>query len=178
MNENKNRRSARHPLLTGLRYDVYAFIEANPGCSRADVARGLKLSSSSATARIKELLDEGLIMEPAGVTKRNSYGTRVRCLTISDRGEGSAPLDRVRVRVTLTIDYNGNYGVTAEVIDGNVQVGHAAPILRKDITLTAPPRQSFETALNTEEVVPISAAELRADAELIIDGVAVIVEED
>jgi hypothetical protein len=88
------------------------FIGNNPNCTRRDVAKGLALPNNVATARIKELIDEGYIHEPLGVRKRNPSGVNAKVLLVTDQKAGAKPLDKVRVEVELAIDCNGNYYVS------------------------------------------------------------------
>lgn len=122
------------------------FIGNNPQCTRSDVAKGLRLGMSSATARIKELIDEGFVHEPLGVRKRNSSGVNARVLQVTEQAAGSKPLDKVRIEVELAIDCNGNYYVAqAYVVNsayvtslvGNQPVGYRK-VKTQRFTVTAP----------------------------------------
>ena len=165
-----DRTRARNPFLTGLRQDVHLFIKANPNCTRRDVAAGIGLPNNVATARIKELIDEGYLFEPPGVTKRNSSGVRARVLQISDRPAGGSPLDKVRIEVTLTIDHNGNYGAAATVVGGGHQSGKTIPIMSKRITVTAPHPDSYKSSTAAETVSTVSRMETQNYADDIIDA--------
>jgi hypothetical protein len=94
------------------------FIGNNPKCTRRDVAQGLKLPNNVATARVKELIDEGFVYEPVGIRKLNPSGVNARVLEVTDQKAGAKPLDRVRVEVRLAIDYNGNYYVEDAFVVG------------------------------------------------------------
>jgi hypothetical protein len=167
---------ARHPFLHGLRQDVYYFVQANPNCTRDDVSRGLSLKSSTATARIKELIDEGFIFEPPGIRKENRSGVRAKVLRVTDRQQGGKPLDRVRIEIELTIDCSGNYGARARVVGGD-PTGHPAHVIKKqNVTITAPHPSTYASLFTEGEVVPVSRYELQAHAEDIIEGEAFTVE--
>lgn len=58
----ENKRSGR---TEQLRAEVLAYIEANPGVSRRQIAEGLKMPKllNSISARVSELLDDGLIIQ-------------------------------------------------------------------------------------------------------------------
>lgn len=160
----------RNPILSGLRQDVYQFVKLNPRSTRRDVAQGLGLPNNVATARIKELIDEGLLIEPPGITKRNKSGVRAKVLQISQRPAGGKPLDRVRVEVVLTIDCNGVYGAEAHVVDGQPQTGRPHKILAKKITVTAPHPDTYAAAMDENTVAPVSRHELQHGADDIIDA--------
>ena len=162
--------AGRSPELQGQRYDVWQFIRDNPLCIREDVARGLSMKSSTATARVKELIDLGYLIEPPGMTKLSRSGVMSRCITLSDRKAGGRINDRVRIEVTLTIDHKGVYGATARVLDGLSQAGTPTPILRKLLTLTAPPIESYEASVDTSTVATVSRLQLQAEAGQIIDA--------
>lgn len=169
---------ARSAHLQGLRLDVWQFINDNPGCTREDISRGLSLKSSTATARIKELIDEGFVIEP-GARKLNRSGVRAKVLMLNpDRKAGGKPLDHVRVEVTLTIDCNGVYGARAKVVDGKQQTGKAIPILGKRVTITAPHPDSYKSAFLEDELAPVSRMEIRDHLNDIVDADYTIVEDD
>jgi hypothetical protein len=148
---------------------VYQFVSANPNCTRRDVAMDLKLPNNVATARIKELIDEGYLFEPPGITKRNPSGVRARVLRASDRPAGGSPLDRVRIEVVLTIDCNGVYGAEARVIDGGHQATIRHPIKKQRITITAPHPDAYKAILDAENVSTVSRMETENYADDIID---------
>lgn len=162
--------------LQGLRLDVYRFISFNPHCTREDVAKGLELKSSTATARIKELIDAGYVFEPQGVRKTSSYGVRSRVLQVTDRPMSGVKNDRVAVEVTLTIDCNGVYGATARVVNGKPQSGRTRPLSAKRLTLLAPPPAVIAAQADHSEVVRESAIDLQLSGDQIIDGDYKIVE--
>ena len=169
---------ARSAHLQGLRLDVWQFINDNPGCTRDDVSRALSLKSSTATARIKELIDEGFVIEPGG-RKLNKSGVRAKVLTLNpDRKAGGKPLDRVRVEVTLTIDCNGVYGAQAKVIGGKPQAKDHIPILGKRLTLTAPHPDTYKSAFIEGDVVEVSRAETVWRRDDIIEADYQIIEDD
>ena len=167
--EQHDRTRARNPFLSGLRQDVYLFVQNNPRVTRRDVAKGLSLPNNVATARIKELIDEGYLFEPPGIRKRNSSGVNARVLEISDRPAGGSPLDRVRVEVVLTIDCNGVYGAEATVVGGGHQTGKAHPIKKHRVTITAPHPDSYKAAISAENVSTVSRMETENFADDIID---------
>ena len=167
---------ARSPELQGLRYSVWQFVRDNPRVTRDDISRGLGMKSSTITARVKELIDLGYLIEPPGITKLNSSGVRARVLMLSDRKACGKVNDKVRVEVTLTVDCNGVYGVTARVVNGLKQSGRATPIATKQMTLTAPPTASYDAFLDTSTVAPVSRLNLQQHADQIIDADYKIVE--
>lgn len=173
---NDSNTDARHPFLHGLRQDVYYFVRSNPDCTRDDVSRGLALKSSTATARIKELIDEGFIFEPPGIRKENRSGVRAKVLRVTDRQQGGKPLDRVRIEIELIIDCSGNYGARARVIGGE-PTGHPTHVIKKqNITITAPHPSTYYSLFAEGEVIPVSRYELQAHADDIIEGEAFTVE--
>lgn len=164
-----DRTRARNPFLSGLRQDVYYFVQANPNCTRSDVTKGLRLPHNVSTARVKELIDEGYLFEPPGVRKRNSSGVRAKVLQVTDRPAGGNPLDKVRIEVTLTIDCNGVYGAEATVVGRGHQSGKAYPIKRQRITTTAPHPDAYKSMLNEKNVSTVSRMETETYADDIID---------
>jgi hypothetical protein len=162
--------NGRSPELQGQRYDVWQFIRDNPMCIRDDVSKALGLKASTATARVKELIDLGYVVEPPGATKVGRSGVKGRCLVLSARKAGGVVNDRVRVMVTLTIDCNGVYGASAYVIGGLHQTGAATPILSKPLTLTAPPAASYAASLDPSDVAPVSRLDTQQHASQIIDA--------
>jgi len=168
--EEHDRTLARNPFLTGLRQDVYMFVQANPNCTRRDVAKGLGLANNVATARIKELIDEGYLLEPLGERKLNPSGVRAKVLCVSDRPAGGKPLDKVRIEVCLTIDCNGVYGVESHVVGGGHQTGKTHRIKSQRITLTAPHPDSYKALTNAENVSTVSRMEIEKYADNIIDA--------
>jgi DNA-binding Lrp family transcriptional regulator len=163
----------RHPLLNGLRKDIYDYIEAFPNSTRAQIADGLRMRSSTATARIKELIDEGYVFE-TGVRQRNKSGVMSKCLQVTDRPQGGKPNDKVRVEVTLTIDHNGVYGATAHVVGGKKQSGKAFKIKSQRVTLTAPHPEAYKSSKRAENENPtatvINRLELQSGNGDVIDA--------
>ena len=102
-----------------MHHDVYLFVKDNPACTRRDIAKALGLRSSSATARVKELIDRGLLMENGTVMDTVSK-KRVRALFAPTDFQHKAPRDRVRVIVKLIVDEKGNYHAAAEVVDERI----------------------------------------------------------
>lgn len=159
----------RSPELQGQRYDVWQFIQDNPYCTRDMVSRGLSLKASTATARVKELIDLGYVVEPPGARKETAAGVMARCLILSDRKAGGVVNDRVRIEVHLTIDCNGVYGASARVINGDPQSGATTPIATRTMTLTAPPSEAYAASLDTATVSPVSRLQMQREADQIID---------
>lgn len=174
----EDRTTARHPHLTGLRQDVYYFVAENPNSTRDDVSRGTGIKSSTCTARIKELIDEGFLIEPPDIRKENRSGVKSKVLVVSDRAMGGSPLDKVRIEVILTIDCNGVYGATAHVVRGMPQsAATARTIKRQRVTLTAPHPDTYKAATGAEKVMPVSRYELQTHADDIIDGTVTYVDD-
>lgn len=163
-------KGGRHPLLQGQHLTVYQFIHDNLYCTREDVSRATGIKSSTATARIKELIDEGFVIEPPGMRKTNKSGVRAKCLHVTDRAQGGKPLDRILIDVILTVDANGNYGAEAHVVKGLPQTGKTIPLKRTRITLTAPHPDSYRSMLDDAEVATVSRHELQTHADDIIDA--------
>lgn len=164
----------RSPLLQGLRYDVYMFIGQNPNCTRADVARGLSMPNNVATARVKELIDEGFVYEPLGIRKMNPSGVNAKVLHVTDQKAGAKPLDRVRVEVELAIDYNGHYYVHhAHVVGGTTKPKGYRLVKRQRFTMVAPrvgkPTKPMYILDDDARVERVSRADLW-DAGEIIEG--------
>lgn len=159
-------KGGRHPLLHGQHQDVYQFISANPYCTREDVSRGTGLRSSTATARIKELIDEGFVTEPPGHRKVNRSGVKAKTLHVTHRATGGKPLDKVRVEVQLTVDMYGHYAAHARVIGQKGQIGTPVPIKKQRLTMTAPHPDTYRSAFGGN----VSVAETEAHAEDIIDA--------
>jgi hypothetical protein len=147
-------------MLQGQHLTMYQFIQDNPYCTRDDVARGTGTKSSTATARIKELIDEGLVIEPAGMRKPNKSGVKAKCLHISTRKQGGKPLDRVRIDVKLTIDANGYYHAEASVVDGMPLEGRTHVIKTQRITMTAPHPDTYRSVFEESDVATISRHEI------------------
>lgn len=161
----------RNPFLQGLRLDVYNFILANKDCTRADVTKGLSLRSSSATARIKELIDEGLIYEPRGVRKRNGSGVAARALRVSPEGASAAVRDHVQIKVDLFVDTAGYYYAECEVVNGPVlQALEKTKVESKTITVMVDRQEAFAARPMGEKVTPLAHAPANDSKSLIIDG--------
>lgn len=160
----------RSPILQGQHLDVYHFIQTNPNCTRDDVARGIGLKSSTATARIKELIDEGYVMEPPGMRKRNRSGVRSKCLHVTEQKQGAKPLDRVRINVELHVDSMGRYHARAYVIDGWPEQQNTQRIKQTRITMTAPHPDTYRSKIVDDEVATVSKHETQTHAEDIIDA--------
>lgn len=161
---------ARSPDLQGQRLDVYQFVQRNNLCTREDVARGMGLKSSTATARIKELIDMGYIKEPAGMRKTNNSGVRAKCLMSTDRLMSGRVNDKIRVEVILTIDSNGRYGATAKVVGGYRQRGRVTPIVRKLVRITAPPTAAIADAVSPDKLKPMGGVTVDLMSGQIVDA--------
>jgi len=168
---------ARHVSLQGIRLDIYRFIEANPKCTRADIVKGLRLMGTTATARVKELIDEGYLFEPYGVRKENLSGVRAKVLMVTNRQQGGKPLDKVRIELALTIDCNGVYGVHARVVSGGLQHGRAHLIKKQSVTITAPHPDTYESAISETQTSRVSPMDTQHHAHDIIEAVAYEVNE-
>lgn len=161
----------RSNMLQGLRLDVYNFVKINGPCTRDDISKGLSLKSSTATARVKELLDDGFFMEPSGMRKLTRSGVKARCLVVSDRAQsGSEPLDKVLVEVTLTIDRNGVYGAAAHVVGGAIQTGASTTLTSKRIRIPAPHPDTVSAPAEDATVTKVSRADTLRNLDDIIDA--------
>jgi hypothetical protein len=144
-------------------------VSSNPNCTREDVARGTGIKSSTATARTKELIDEGFLFE-TGERSINRSGTSAKCLQASSRKQGGKALDKVRVEVTLTIDCNGVYGARVHVVGGKPSLAIAHPIKSQRYTLTAPHPRTYKDVFDTAPVATLDRMSLEANADDIIDA--------
>lgn len=158
----------RNPELRGQKLDVYLFVKKHPYCTRNDVAKALGMKSSTATARIKELIDAGIILEPPR-TVEGSAGVRNKTLYVSDAATHKAPKDRVRVKVSLIVDEGGNYQAKAEVIDGFPQEGKAHVVMTKEITLVAPYPNEYYHEFSAEPLPVVSPENTMKNLNLIVD---------
>jgi DNA-binding MarR family transcriptional regulator len=163
----------RNSVLQGVRFDVYNYVDMNPGCTRKEVAKGTGLTMSSCTARIKELIDEGYLYEPIGEKKLSSSGINVRTLIVTDRSQADKaderPL-RVSVTVSLTRDANGVLGAVAELADPQRQTGKATIISSKKISVVAPPSTPRSAYKQRVKVTEVRKIDLQHDSSLIIEG--------
>lgn len=169
---------ARNPFLQGLRLDVYHFVLANEPCTRNDVASGLKLRMSSATARIKELIDEGILYEPNGKYKINPSGVKAKLLAVATENVGKAPRDRVVIDVEVFVAPNGWYYAKA-AISGRHPDPHQKlqRVATKQISMVLPRiADIFGTQLN-ENVSVLPDSSLRDTDGLTIDMEPNIVKE-
>lgn len=162
--------------LQGIRLDVYTFIRQNPLCTRDDISRGLDMKSSTATARVKELIDLGYVTEPMGVRKENRSGVRVRCLQATDRLMSGQPNDKLEIEVSLTIDCNGRYGATAKVIGGLKQTGKPVTIRRRVVKFIAPPNARNTAEALSTKVGRVTRLDLQINPGQIVDADYTIVE--
>lgn len=166
--------SGRSDALTGQRYDVYLFIKMHPKCTRRVVARGLGLISSTATARIKELIDEGFVIEPPEKIISPYTGILVGTLIASTESASVPQRDQVRIEVVLTLDVNGRYGATAYVVDGLRQQLSPPPkaIVTRKITLKSPMviGDIDTVTANSDGAVPLTKWQIAEGSEDIIDA--------
>lgn len=134
------------------------------------MSRGIGLKSSTCTARIKELIDEGYLYEPPGHRKANPSGVSAKVLRVSNRPQGGQPLDTVRVEIELTIDCNGVYGARATVVNGRVQTATPHVIKKQRVSLKAPHPDSYKSLLTEEAVARVSRMEVENFGGDIIDA--------
>lgn len=158
-----------------MHHDVYLFVKAHPSCTRRDVAKALGLRSSSATARVKELIDRGLLME-RGTTVDQLTKKTVNCLYAPTDFQHKSQRDRVRVTVELIVDANGNYHAQAHVV-GSVVNLQSLPkkvqrhtVLSKDITVIAPYPNEYRSQFLGDKVAVVDPRDTLANEKLIIDG--------
>lgn len=161
----------RNPELTGMHHDVYMFVKDNPACTRRDVAKALGLRSSSATARVKELIDRGLLMEH-GTTVDSLTKKTVRCLYAPTDYQHKKPRDRVLVRVQLIVDEAGNYHATAHVVGGKTVAVELRRhvVMDKELTLIAPYPNEYRSMFVKEKLSKVEPRDTLANSKLIIDG--------
>lgn len=154
-----------------MHHDVYLFVKDNPACTRRDVAKALGLRSSSATARVKELIDRGLLME-RGTTVDTLTKKTVNCLFAPTDFQHKAPRDRVRVIVKLIVDEKGNYHAAAEVVDERITPKKVRrhTVMTKEITLIAPYPNEYRSMFIKDKVAVVTARDTMANAKLIIEG--------
>jgi len=161
----------RNPELMGMHLDVYLFIKDNPGCTRRDVTTGLALRSGSATARIKELIDRGLLIERGTVVDPLTKKT-VNTLYAPTDFQHKAPRDRVRVNVYLLVDEDGCYYAYAKV-EGGYEFNkkkHTAVVLTKRITIIAPYPNEYMSHFVKDTLAIVHPRDTLANTELIIDA--------
>ena len=129
------------------------------------------MKSSTATARVKELIDEGYIWEPPA-RRAGRSGVLSKTLAATERKTGASPLDRVQIEIELTIDCNGNYGARASVVGAPLPPPYTTTIQRKRITLTAPHPDTYSRPTNAPSggVSVLKPGEKRATANDIIEG--------
>lgn len=160
----------RNPVLNGLKFDVYKFIKDNPGCTRGDVAKGCALKSSTATARVKELIDDGIVYSSKDRRKKDRSGVTVQTLYVSEDALHKRPKDKVLVRVSLKVDASGNYRAEAHVVGEaprNRSISHT--VMVKDVVLQAPyPSEYKHHFLGSGSVVPSS--DTLSNVSLIVDS--------
>jgi len=154
-----------------MHLDVYLFIKDNPGCTRRDVTTGLALRSGSATARIKELLDRGLLIERGTVVDQLTKKT-VNTLYAPTDFQHKAPRDRVRINVYLLVDENGNYHAYAKVEGGQEfdKKKHTVLVLTKEITIIAPYPNEYRSHFVSDLVTTVHPRDTLANTKLIIDA--------
>lgn len=164
----------RNPTLQGQTLDVYYFIKQNPDCTRADVTQGCSLRSSSATARVKELIDMGLVHSSPARTKISSKtGKRVQVLRAMEEGLHKKPRDSVNVIVTLQVDAAGNYHAKARVLGELLRQGKVVDVMTKDVTVIAPYASDIKHHFmkpGKNNIVEVPLSDTLANVSLIIDG--------
>ena len=164
----------RNPSLQGQHLEVYQFIKDNPGCVRSDVTRGCGLRGTSATARVKELIDTGFVHSSSERTKLNPRTRkRVQTLWPMDHAMHRKPKDKVLVTVTLQVDEGGNYHATAKVFAELPTVGRTVNVMTKEVTLLAPyPSEYKHSFIATEngDQAEVPVEDTLANVSLIIDA--------
>lgn len=109
----------------------------NPGSTRRQIQAGLKLTEGSISARVAELLEEGLLVQP-GTTATNTSGVRAKALFIGN-GDAGNPRDRVRVSIDILVDANGRYYAEAMVEGSSSHVPSSARVIHtKKVTVAVP----------------------------------------
>lgn len=163
--------AGRNPELTGIPHDIYMFVREHPGCSRRDITKALGLRWNSATARVKHMIDAGLLMENGTVMDTVSK-KRVRALFAPTDFQHKAPRDRVRVIVKLIVDEKGNYHAAAEVVDERITPKKVRrhTVMTKEITLIAPYPNEYRSMFIKDKVAVVTARDTMANAKLIIEG--------
>lgn len=161
----------RNPTLTGQHHDIYMFVKEHEGCSRREVTAGLALRSSSSTARIKELIDSGLIIENGTKVDRISRKS-VRTLYAATDYLHKTPKDRVRINVYLIVDEEGNYHAHAKVDGGATLKPHHSShvVMTKEVVVLAPYPNEYRSKFLKEDLEVVSPRDTLANAKLIIDG--------
>lgn len=166
--ENELETKLRSYVLQGLRFDVFQFVKANPGVTREAVARGLGLRAQSATARIKELIDNGFLVE--GDTTKNRSGVSAKQLYVVNEAQHRRPPDKVRIEVLLSVDPSGNYHARAQVVDGNTPTGIARVVKRQKITMVAPNPTEYKHLFTKEDFAVVNPVDTVHNRGLIIDA--------
>ena len=134
------------------------------------MATKLGMKTSTATARIKELLDDGLLIETPETVK-SRFGVSNRTLIVNELYLHKGPRDKVRVEVTLEVDDGGNYHASAKVIGGAKQPqGKPHGVMAKEITLTAPYPNEYLHLFSDELLEKVSPTNTLANAKLIVDN--------
>jgi hypothetical protein len=162
-------RKGRNPELRGQKLDVYLFVKRHKYCTRNDVAKALGMKSSTATARIKELIDAGIIYE---TNKKviGSAGVSNKTLFVSENATHKSPKDRVRIKVSLIVDEGGNYHAKAEVIGGFPVEGKPHVVLTKEITLIAPYPNEYYHSFSEEQLTAVPVENTVKNLNLIVDN--------
>lgn len=161
----------RNPELTGIPHDIYLFVRDNPGTTRREITKALGLRWNSGTARIKHMLDAGLLIENGTVVDKLSH-RKVAMLYAPTDFQHKAPRDRVRVTVHLIVDDQGNYHAEAWIAGGQPfnkrRKNHV--VLTKDITVIAPYPNEYRASFLKEKVSKVEPRDTLANSKLIIDG--------
>jgi hypothetical protein len=166
--------AVRNPHLQGQLFDVWQFIVQNPGCCRSDVTRGCGLRGTSATARVRELIDMGLVHSDSSRLKRDARtGKNVQTLWPLRDAVHRKPKDRVLVKIVLQVDEEGNYHASAKTLGELPRSGRCVDILVKHVMLLAPYPSEYKhnfLALNEGETAVVPVSDTLANANLIMDN--------
>lgn len=163
--------TGRNPELSGIPLDIYIFVRQHPGTTRRDIVKALGLRWNSGTARVKHMLDAGLLIEN-GLVRDPVSQKMVRCLYAPTDFQHKTPKDRVRVVVKLLVDENGNYHASASVVNGQaIPKGKKRHVvLEKEVTLLAPYPNEYRSKFIKDKVSTVSARDTLLNSKLIIDG--------
>lgn len=155
----------------GMHLDVYLFVKDNPGCTRRDITTGLALRSGSSTARVKELLDRGLLIERGTVVDPLTKKT-VNTLYAPTDYQHKAPRDRVRINVYLLVDEDGCYHAYAKVDGGQAfdKKKRSTVVLTKEITIIAPYPNEYRSHFVNDLIAVVDPRDTLANTKLIIDA--------
>jgi len=147
---------ASHPMLgIGSVYlMIYSWIKKNPGCTRGEVSKQLRVNQQ----RISDLIHNGLVR----VEGKAGRFARLYPVVENEIGVGR---DKVRVMVTILVNEYGEYSCEAR-IEGEApgaRQGVRTSVMDKNFTVMIPkpqegyiPRQTFtpdNMATNTRRIV-------------------------